>query len=298
MERESALRLLNSAAVDDRVRGARFFAKYATETDASVLQSLLNRESNRWVKVALRKGIQLTGIGPHYIPAVENGASEDDKVIEQIHSEAVEETTLRLVHELRPIVGRLDLAASQEIANYESSRTKAEWQHLQKMLSAIDKLSKAASSPMLKEFDLSTAIDEIVQAESLNKKIVIQCAGPRPCLAMSSSELVELVLSNAVRNAIEASETVESTKVVITWDATDLDYWVSVLDRGCGLPPGADRVYDFGTTTKRGHLGVGLALARQAAVSLAGNIMLTAREGGGVNFEFRWPKVSHETSTR
>jgi signal transduction histidine kinase len=80
--------------------------------------------------------------------------------------------------------------------------------------------------------------------------------------------------------------------IVIGWGETDRDLWLSILDRGKGFPQGFAKLFEIGTTTKKNHLGMGLALARQAALSLNGQITLAPRQPNGAKFEFRWPRNS------
>jgi signal transduction histidine kinase len=103
-----------------------------------------------------------------------------------------------------------------------------------------------------------------------------------------------MALENGLRNAVEATaghhDDTGLPSVVVTWGTTDRDFYVSVLDRGVGLPGGVHRVFDIGSTTKRGHLGMGLALAKQAVRTLGGRVALRPRKDGGVGYEFRWPR--------
>lgn len=107
--------------------------------------------------------------------------------------------------------------------------------------------------------------------------------------------LVEVAVRNGLRNSIEATEAAAGgsgklENVVINWGETEKDYWIAILDHGNGLPPGSERIFDIGSSTKEGHFGMGLALAKRAAWSLRGDITLTPRKDGGVKFEFRWAR--------
>jgi signal transduction histidine kinase len=106
---------------------------------------------------------------------------------------------------------------------------------------------------------------------------------------------VKLVVANGLRNAIEATESLSeiidaSNRVVVSWGETDRDYWIAIVDWGPGLPLGFDRIFDIGSTTKKDHLGMGLAIAERAALSLSGNVSVTPREDKGTRYEFRWPR--------
>ena len=83
--------------------------------------------------------------------------------------------------------------------------------------------------------------------------------------------------------------------MVMNWGTTDVDSWLTILDNGPGL---SDRVRDpfqFATTTKRAHLGVGLTITRRALSSLGGRGPSSEPpETGGALFEVRWP---HDRTT-
>jgi signal transduction histidine kinase len=293
MERGEALKLLVSKNADDRLRAARFLSRHGVEDDVSALQSALANENNRWAKSAIQKAVSTLRQGSEPEAATIGADGEDERSIEQIYADAVEETTQRLVHEIRPIVGRLDVYASHEIANYAESKTKSEWTRLQELLTAIDRLGQAAAAPIYKEFDLAELLERIIASETHGAASKIEVAGTKPFVMLGAADIIQLVVANAIRNAIEASEGVSPAEpVVVTWGETDRDYWFSVLDRGRGLPSGFTKVFEIGTTTKKGHLGMGLALARQAALTLNGVITLGPREPTGAKFEFRWPHAS------
>lgn len=292
MERLEALGLLGANAADDRLRGARCLVRTCTAEDTLALQAALSKETNRWVKTALKKALH--SLNSETLIAVEAGTEdEEDRIVEQITAEAVEETTRRLVHEIRPVVGQLELAARAEIPDYEQSQTSVQWKRLDRLLTFIDTLSHAASSPIYKEFDLAGVLEALIAAEAADSSPPVRCSGPKPFIVLSDSTFIEIIVANAVRNAIEASIGLHPTEpIVVTWGATDRDYWIAVLDRGCGLPAGSQKIFEIGSTTKKGHFGMGLATAKQAALSLNGAISFLRRESGGVQFEFRWPKES------
>jgi len=83
--------------------------------------------------------------------------------------------------------------------------------------------------------------------------------------------------------------------VAINWGSTDDEYWIAILDSGTGLKGNTQRMFDFGTSTKVKHFGVGLPTARQAMASLGGVTNLSSREPVGARFELRWPRMRRTT---
>lgn len=291
---QEIISLLNAGRSDERLRAARLLAREKDSSNIELIRTALRAEKNKWVKSALSKALDASeGKETPFLPDAEPELDpEDAEILLQLKSDAVLEVTKRLVHEIRPIMGRLDVWARQEFSNYSSSSTKREWDRLERLMKAIDMLGKAAAPPSLKEFDLERLISDIVNSEIVDHpNIKVDLHGPSPCLVRGSSELLDLIVSNGVRNAIESVLEIETKRpIVVTWGETDRDTWVSVLDRGKGLPIGIQNIFELGSTTKKGHLGVGLAQAKQAAITLRGELRLSPSKEGGAQYEFRWPK--------
>jgi signal transduction histidine kinase len=149
------------------------------------------------------------------------------------------------------------------------------------------------SAPKIEEFPLDEVVQRLIQETQLPSGPQIQKAGPQPCVVEGDCGLVSLCLTNGLRNAIEASLEVGGdigrVPTAVAWGTTDVDYWVSVVDLGVGFKGNLQRAFDIGTTIKAGHLGMGLATARQALLSMGGQVILIPNERG-VRFEMRWPK--------
>jgi len=293
MDRQEALRQLNSQDAHERLRAARFLAQYAQEGDEGALRDALLKERVGWIIEALEKARQR--LGRHAFAKVaqsELDIDNDDEIARQVRSSAIEETTRRLLHEIEPILGNLRLAGVREIVEYETSRTKALHDHLDHVLEAISTLSRAAAVPRNGEFDIGELVNAAVMDENRDGRVNIQVAGLKPHIVRGDSTLVGLALRNGLKNAIEATLMLREEgrkSIVVTWGETDIDYWLAVVDRASGLPRDARHVWEIGTSSKRGHLGMGLAIARSAVNSIGGKIELLAREDGGTRFELKWP---------
>ncbi len=290
MTRAEALALLSSGSTHDRLAAARFLSRHAIPKDREKITLALRDEAVVWIRNALQQALALSSGG---VPArpIEATAFDDADDDPEAYLRGVIDTTRRFLHELNPLLGLIGLYAAQEIPEYGRSQTKAHLDRLSRLASALDKLSKAAEPVPTEVFDLASCIRLSVEAGTLAPAHMVEVSGPGSVRVHGSWALVDLIISNALRNALEAeAATGNARPVVVTWGTTDAEAWVSVLDRGVGLPPSSDRAFDIGTSSKREHMGMGLAIAKQAARSLGGTIRLSPREGGGVAFEFRWPQ--------
>lgn len=297
MDRPDALRLLNDGNPRERLAAARLLATVATGDDIEALELARRREADVWTRAALDKALRAVRGDPTRVEgSIETafGHLDERQAFAEVYAQAVEETTQRIVHELKRIVGLARYYAKKELGAFESSRTKRELDRLVTLMDAVERLGRAASPPVLEEFDISVIARDIAEAEQNGSDVEVEFRGPQPLLVVGDPELLSLVVRNGIANAVEAVEALhpdeERRPIVINWNETDDDYWLAVLDRGCGLPPQRD-LFELAVTTKDDHAGMGLALAYRATLSLQGTLTLESQEGGVTAYEMRWPKL-------
>lgn len=327
MNKEEALAALERTPVptsSERLRAARFLARTVTNTDQDRLAKIRKAERNSWVRQALDQALQRAGrCSPADAVATPEETPLDTHLYEEIRAQAIEETSAMFLHELRPLVGLLNAAADAEIGHYASSRTKTFVGRVQSFLYAIDRLREASAAPAIQEFDLTDLVGRVAaneaaqgratldslkeeteevtgldgDAERIPQQTSIKMMLDRRDSVITTGDptLVEMAVANALRNAIEAVLEVQEDDrgdVILNWGVTDTDSWVVVLDEGCGLPSGWDRITEPGISTKsksQGHLGMGLPIAQRSIQSMQGEIRLAPQAGAGVSCEIRWP---------
>lgn len=291
---DTALRYLRSESSTERLQAARYFAEHAQPAHEARLREALAKETVPWIRGALRRA--LARISPTTRSELYESVDRDDApaaFAAEVFADAVEATTSQLMHEIEPLLGTLRLAAEQEIANFSESRTSQCLDRLDSFLDALSRLRRAAVAPKLEEFALDELVSACIQAVSPPDSILIQRAGPQHCIVEGDSSLVALAIANGLRNAIDATRALGNTSdpsdcpITISWQKTDRDTWVSIVDLGIGFKGNLSRAFDIGTTTKAGHLGMGLAIANQAMASMNGEVLLVPNERG-VRFELRW----------
>jgi signal transduction histidine kinase len=287
MDKNEAQQLLLSEDYNDRLKAARFFANNPSAAGSFLMEALATERVTP-VRRALTRVVNKIDPEP----------GEDDKDSDEyrqlMRDEALREATGIVLHELSPIIGMIILAAQTEIQSFEDSETSHELARLTSLLKAFETWNKAARSPNDEEFDLSELIKQVAKQESAKRSpVMVELVGATPFPVIGDGILIELALRNGLRNALEATETLPrhdaARKILITWDETPEIIWVAVLDRGSGLPLGVE-AQQLGASTKQGHLGMGLAVARQAVRSLGGELFLQPRLEGGARYEFNWPK--------
>lgn len=294
MNRPTALGMLSASSSHERLKAARFLARHAEPGDLVALRQAKQVESVSYVKASLDSAIRraLGVLSPAPVePDDESDVSPD--VRRQIRGKAVQEVARLLLHEIASPIGLAAESASREIRNWEQSDTKRHVERVQDILDAISELKVASGVPTLGDVALHEVVAEVAEREASNRGVEVMLHGPRPIIIKSDRRLLTLALANGIRNAAEATLEIDPPArepVVVTWDQTDVDNYVTVIDRGSGLAWGPEAAFEMGTSTKRGHSGFGLAIARQAMEALGGTAELRACATGGCEYSLRWGK--------
>ncbi|MDB5575362.1 MAG: hypothetical protein JWR80_538 [Bradyrhizobium sp.] len=297
MTRDEIFAALKAKTTHERGQAARALAAVAIGKDLPRIRRALQRETVAYVRTALQDVIEsLTRKGVALAEDVGDDAEVSKEARQQIYGEAVAWVTGFLLHEISTPIGLATLAASREIGEkWEGSRTQRHLENVKRIFGAIEVLKDAAGVPHPQEFDLAALLQEIVSSELPTAERLISLIGPKPFLIKSDPALVQLAVANGIRNAVEAvalaAEDAEPQHpIIINWEGTDRDYWVSVLDKGIGIVGPIESAFEAGKSTKTDHSGFGLAIARQAIETLGGNVSLQVASGGGAIYEARWKR--------
>ena len=294
MKREQAIQGLLSDSAHQRLKSARFLARNIDSTDLHLLRNALQSETVSYVRTALELAVKRTL--NFASPAAGESLTEYEIPLDvktQIRNEVTEEIAGQILHEIASPVGLIASAAAREVPSYEHSTTKRHVESLKKVFGAIEQLKVATAVPRPEEFDLAELLADVISDEVGNFPTDVSLHGAQPMLITCDRALMRLALSNGVRNAVEAvlnTARVEPHPIVVTWGETDVDYWVVILDRGPGVVGPVESAFGIGKTTKKGHSGFGLTIARQAIETLGGSCTLQPASEGGARFEIRWER--------
>ncbi len=264
-------------------------------SDLLALRKARQTETVSYVKTSLDLGIgRLSNLPSPTQPDPTDEYEVPEELKRQIRSQAVEWIAGLLLHEIASPIGLAKRSASREIPDYENSKTKRLFESVQRTFEAIEQLKGAAAVPKPELFDLAELLSNIVAEETAaGRDFGASFIGPRPLMITSDPALVRLAVCNGIRNSLEAvgaANPIEPHPIIITWGQTDVDYWVAVLDRGVGVVGPVEAAFEIGKSTKQGHSGFGLAIARQAIETLGGTVRLEPGADGGTRYEARWER--------
>ncbi|GGG13362.1 two-component sensor histidine kinase [Dokdonia pacifica] len=99
------------------------------------------------------------------------------------------------------------------------------------------------------------------------------------------------VVTNLVKNAIQATKNTESPKILVDVQTVDAEVLITVSDNGIGITEeNKPKIFEPKFTTKTSGMGLGLAMVKNIMETYNGSINFTSQEGKGTVFTVRFPK--------
>lgn len=99
------------------------------------------------------------------------------------------------------------------------------------------------------------------------------------------------VVTNLVKNAIQAVPEVESPRILVTVASEGNSVKISVADNGVGIEDGfRDKIFEPKFTTKSSGMGLGLGMVKNIVETYNGTISFTSHPGKGTVFTVCFPR--------
>lgn len=295
MTREEALERILSTDTETRLEAARFFSTEAQPDDISLIRQVEKAETVPWIQRALRIACERLS-SPVHPPVEALSGEEAPETDASIYSKVLRDVSSRILHEIAPLIGGLMAAAPEEVRDYDGSQTKLLIEHLSVRSEALRSMRTATATPKFEEIDLSRLVAEVVASQPNARSAQIIITGSEQFLVSADKAQLGMAFSNGLRNAIEAVSGKaggERAQIVISWGYTAHENWLFVKDNGPGLQHSSAELLKDGISSKSGHSGYGLSLAREAMASMQGEILLRSEEEGA-HFELRWYRKNED----
>jgi len=297
-ELDKAVARLRSKTETQRLEAARTVLTEADPLSVAVenaVRDALAVESVPWVRGVLAEILSRNVVEPELGATI--SAPRWDDQLEAVDSDLARQvlntSTRRILHEVASVVGRANLAATNEFGPpYAESQTRRQLEYLIDVCQALRTLATATQTPTTSEFDLSEKLTSLAETMGQDFVFPIHADGPSPFVVFSDWNLLQLAVRNILTNAIEATLSLRSPDagraVVLTWGSTVDGSHITVIDRGPGPPRFLLTMGQSGVSTKEGHPGYGLATASEAMRSLGGSVSISRNERGGATLVTSW----------
>jgi len=136
---------------------------------------------------------------------------------------------------------------------------------------------------------IETSID-LYQDKNVTFKFKNQCNGKMEVLA--DKDQMNRVLSNLIKNAIQAIPEDTEGIIEINTSTTDSTFIVEITDNGNGIPEEKQsQIFEPNFTTKTNGMGLGLAMVKNIIENADGTISFTTQENVGTSFFIELPQI-------
>lgn len=221
-------------------------------------------------------------------PDADDDAGNGGMTIDPALDYALRSPLARIIAAAEGIAERVDGPLRSDYATYAGDISSAARHLLSVIQSMVDQPPEGKPS-----VDLSPLIDEaigLVQAQAETREVTIVRDGPNSLAAAGEPRAIVQILVNLLGNAIRHSP--NGTRVSVILSVAGGHAAVTVADQGCGIDA-ADQERIFGRFERGGDgggdAGLGLAIARRLAQSMAGGVSLVSAPGDGARFTLSLP---------
>lgn len=154
---------------------------------------------------------------------------------------------------------------------------------------------RSQTHEVISAHDLLEAVMPLVrlQASKLGVQVQVEVE-PRLPPVLCDTTMIEQVLLNLARNAMQAMEGMEAQQRKLTikalWSESSRRVVFAVEDQGCGIPPEvAEQLFTPFFTTKHEGMGLGLSMCRTVLEQHGGELRYQANAPRGTVFTFSLP---------
>ena len=218
----------------------------------------------------------------------------NDKVIQKILEDNKRLTSM-FIHELRNPLSLMKGTLQYIEMKHSEVKEYKYWGQLSEIIQDMEHLMTDASllnsitSLDIRDSNLLTLIQLVVdnyspQADNQQKLLVFRHTTESEALASSypcDSDKIKQVLSNILKNALEATGPGDYIELILSVSSTDKDPMLSIQVNNSGQPIPADEIdtiFDPFVTHKVGGTGIGLALAKRIIEAHMGSIQVSSTD--------------------
>ncbi len=180
-----------------------------------------------------------------------------------------------------------DLDVKTKVAEYSKTLI----QQIDTMSSIASAFSNFAEMPAQQNETLNVVDIVKLALDIFNEKYIHFISDEEVIIAKLDRTQLIRVITNLVKNAIQAVPEVESPRILVSVISEGENVKISVADNGIGIMDEfADKIFEPKFTTKSSGTGLGLGMVKNIVETYNGSINFTSRSGKGTVFTVIFPK--------
>ncbi len=166
-------------------------------------------------------------------------------------------------------------------------------QQIDTMSSIASAFSNFAKMPAQKNETLDVVKVVGLALDIFNENYIFYPTEKESIIATFDRTQLIRVVTNLVKNAIQAISVDETPKIIVNVFIEGTDVLITVADNGVGISEAnKKKVFEPKFTTKTSGMGLGLAMVKKIVETYNGEISFTSQEGKGTVFKVRLPSVN------
>ena len=282
---------------------AYFISKYITRSLETISDKIGKTNlNNRNQKIAIQDPSEEIGkLVDAYNAMIEKLEESAAKLARGEREQAWREMAKQVAHEIKnPLTPmRLTVQSFERKFNPEDPMAEAKMKEFSKTLvQQIDTMSNIASAfsnfadmPAQQKETLNVVAVTKLALDIFNEPFIHFISEEEEIIAKLDRTQLIRVITNLVKNAIQAVPEVESPRILVTVASDGNQLKLSVADNGVGIADEfKEKIFEPKFTTKSSGMGLGLGMVKNIVENYEGTIDFTSHEGKGTVFTVKFPK--------
>ncbi len=215
--------------------------------------------------------------------------------------QAWREMAKQVAHEIKNPLTPMRLSVQSFLRNFDKNDPEIDQkvkEYSNTLINQIDTMSSIASAfsnfaKMPAQQSETLNVPKIVKLalDIFNEKYIEFNSDKEEILAKFDRTQLIRVITNLVKNAIQALQETENPHIVVSVEEEEETVCVSICDNGSGISEeNKDKVFEPKFTTKSSGMGLGLAMVKNIVETYNGTISFVSKQNKGTIFKVRFPK--------
>ncbi|WP_420604334.1 ATP-binding protein [Flagellimonas sp.] len=282
---------------------AYFISKYITRSLQTISDKITQTDlTKRNAKIYIENPSQEIGkLVDSYNEMIDELEESAVKLARSEREQAWREMAKQVAHEIKnPLTPlRLTVQSFERKFNPEDPKAETKVKEFSKtLIQQIDTMSNIASAfsnfadmPAQQKETLNVVKIVKLALEIFTEDYIHFIADEEEIIAKLDRTQLIRVVTNLVKNAIQAVPEVDSPRILVTVASEQEHVKISVADNGIGISDDfTEKVFEPKFTTKSSGMGLGLGMVKNIVENYNGTIEFTSKEGRGTVFTVKFPK--------
>ena len=282
---------------------AYFISKYITRSLQTISDKMVQTNlTKRNEKIIIKDPSQEIGkLVDSYNAMIDELEQSAAKLARSEREQAWREMAKQVAHEIKNPLTPMRLTVQSFERKFSPDDPKAEQkikEFSKTLVQQIDTMSNIASAfsnfadmPAQQKETLNVVKVSKLALDIFNEPYIHFLSEEEELIAKLDKTQLIRVITNLVKNAIQAVPEVENPRILVTVSSEEDEIKISVADNGIGIADEfKDKIFEPKFTTKSSGMGLGLGMVKNIVENYQGSIDFTSQKHKGTVFTVKFPK--------